>query len=54
MVDDDRSRDLKEKGKAKANPDVNGKVASGLPSGSGSLSRTSSSRGGKGKAREAG
>ena len=50
MVDDDRSKDLKEKGKTNAN--VNGKVALGPASGSRSSSRTSSSRSGKGKERE--
>ena len=50
VVEDDRSKDLKEKGKANSN--VNAKVA--LASGSGSSSRASSSRGGKGKERERG
>jgi hypothetical protein len=43
VVDDDRLKELEQKGKANAN--VNGKVASG--SGSGPSSRTSSSRGGE-------
>jgi len=50
VVDDDKSKDLKEKGKANAISNFNGKVASG----SGLSSRTSSSRGGKGKERERG
>jgi hypothetical protein len=33
VVDDDRSKDLKEKGKANANANVNGKVALGSASG---------------------
>ena len=54
VVDDDRSKDLKEKGNLNPNPNpnVNGKVASGLASGSGLSSRTSSSPGGKGKERK--
>jgi hypothetical protein len=54
FVVDDKSKDLKEKGKANASANINGKVASGSASGSGSSSRTSSSRGGKGKERERG
>ena len=50
VVDDDRSKELKEKGKA--NVSINGKVASG--SGLSSASRTLSSRGGKRKVREQG
>ena len=50
VVDDDRLKELKEKGKANSN--INGKVA--LGSGLSSTSRTSSSRGGKGKVREQG
>jgi len=52
VVDDDKPKDLKEKGKANAISNFNGKVAWG--SGSGSSSRTSSSRGRKGKERERG
>jgi len=51
VVDDDKSKDLKEKGKASAISNLNRKVASGSASGSGSSSRTSSSRGGKGRER---
>ena len=49
VVDDDRSKDLKEKGKANPNANVNGNVALGSASASGLSSRTASSRGGKGK-----
>ena len=50
VVDEDRSKDLKEKGKANAN--VSGRVTSGSALPPASSSRTSSSRGGKGKERE--
>jgi len=44
VVDDERSKDLKEQGRANVN--INGKVVLGSASGSGSSSRSPSSRGG--------